>query len=116
MKNDVHDGPYPHGYGCQACRDAGVCDVCGGPADRPGIRCTNGRCLACHGEHCTPGGGANPGHGYGNVGTLARKEMPEDGDELPEIRRRCVRCERYLGVQNPGQTCDSCKLVLKEKL
>ncbi len=29
--------------------------------------CTNGRCMDCHRDHCTPGGSTGPGHGRGTA-------------------------------------------------
>lgn len=46
------------------------CNVCGGHL-RSG-RCTNGRCLDCHREMCTPGGSTSPGHGRGWPTTAER--------------------------------------------
>jgi len=70
--HDTSEGTYPHEGGCPGCRDARVCNVCGGAfgVGKLGGRCTNGRCSRCHQEHCTPGGQTTPGHGYGAVGTV----------------------------------------------
>lgn len=33
-----------------------------------------------------------------------------DGDdELVRTRFKCVKCDAWLGMQNPGDTCDTCK-------
>lgn len=29
--------------------------------------------------------------------------------ELVKTRFKCVKCDAWLGVQNPGNTCDTCK-------
>jgi hypothetical protein len=58
--------PYPHEGSCPACRAAGVCNACGGPAPAS-TRCTSGRCDDCHRNVCT--GAGNPHvHGFGVVG------------------------------------------------
>jgi hypothetical protein len=59
--------PYPHAGGCNGCRLASVCNTCG-TAIRKATRCTNGRCLDCHRQHCGNGGDIAPGHGFGTVG------------------------------------------------
>jgi hypothetical protein len=58
---------YPHEGACVACREAKRCNYCGKEIT-PSSRCTNGRCLTCHGAICTPGGITGPGHGFGRVG------------------------------------------------
>lgn len=55
---------------------APTCEVCGTPIPSQRDRCTNQRCLACHGKHCTPGGATSPGHGRGWP-TKPRATAPE---------------------------------------
>lgn len=62
----AHDGlPMPHAAGCDGCRRARACSVCGGDATA-GARCTNGHCLRCHAVVCTGGGTVSDGHGAGS--------------------------------------------------
>lgn len=56
---------HPHEGGCECCRAAKVCNVCGTPLGH--AACTNGRCSECHRQCCSPGGGDRPGHGYGEI-------------------------------------------------
>lgn len=61
----AHDAiPFPHSGGCPTCRSERRCSQCGGTFNR-GDLCTNGRCLTCCRDECTPGGVTGPGHGYG---------------------------------------------------
>lgn len=64
--NGVSCISFPHEGGCTGCREAKVCNWCG-MALEPGTVCTNGRCSQCHKDVCTPGGGSEPGHGYGRT-------------------------------------------------
>lgn len=79
MKNHA-DVSFPHAGGCVRCRAEGRCNYCGAVESS---RCTNGRCLSCHGKICTPGGNDSAGHGYGKVGhdwrRAARKEREAEG-------------------------------------
>lgn len=55
--------------------------------------------LASIGDRDDRGGGEEP----------ARGEYIE-GDAAPwPTRRRCVKCEAWLGMQNPDDTCNTCK-------
>jgi hypothetical protein len=65
-KGNQHGQPYPHQGGCIGCRDSvpHLCNVCGKPK---GSGCTNGRCIQCHADNCTPGGDVSPGHGFWHV-------------------------------------------------
>lgn len=66
IRGNKHGDAYPHEGACPGCRDARprLCNVCGKPKDSG---CTNGRCMSCHQENCTPGGDVAPGHGFGKV-------------------------------------------------
>lgn len=68
---------YPHEPECPGCRVLRLCNVCGGSSRL----CPNGRCLACHGAVCTPGGDqlGDIGHGYGSSAAA----------ELQARRREC---------------------------
>lgn len=36
-------------------------------------------------------------------------DLVTDKGEIWPYRKRCTRCEAWLGLQNPGTICDSCK-------
>lgn len=71
-RENTHIGPHPHQGGCEGCRKAAQCNVCGGPAGSA-QRCTNGRCATCHVVVCTPGGLTGPGHGHGSRAAAERQ-------------------------------------------
>jgi len=65
-----HAKTFPHEGGCMGCLVEDTCNACGGSTAAG--RCTNGRCFRCHVAHCTSGGNASPGHGYGPLGRKPR--------------------------------------------
>jgi len=66
------------------------CITCGQPANLAN-RCTNWRCLKCHAQRCTPGGGAEPGHGFGG---LTAEECDRLNQESRKARERDERTGR----------------------
>lgn len=62
---------FPHEGACNDCHTARRCNYCG-ESVTVATRCTNGRCMTCHRDVCTPGGTTAPGHGFGTQGLPAR--------------------------------------------
>jgi len=60
MNHESHNpSVFPHGVSCPSCREALICNHCGGPALKT-TRCVNGRCPSCCSRYCNhygPGAG-----------------------------------------------------------